>query len=212
MAGDLTSLGGGQYSPLTGLIYIFNLIVGTGALTLPAAFHDAGWLLSSVIIIMLAFMSYLTATFVIESMAAANAMVYWNRLQSLKSIEIKEWRSTEMGWVMEGLPWPSFNMTILLFWWSDVDPGQGRGGNVRILDIVFSSSLKLPCTYLTLSPNWLHHLSPPYYFSSWTSFQSHLGLPPHFLINTGNQKTSQLSHFLSSIPIHWSVPSQAQSF
>lgn len=84
MAGDLTSLGGGQYSPLTGLIYIFNLIVGTGALTLPAAFHDAGWLLSSVIIIMLAFMSYLTATFVIESMAAANAMVHWKRLQRLK--------------------------------------------------------------------------------------------------------------------------------
>ena len=76
MAGDLTSLGGGQYSPLTGLIYIFNLIVGTGALTLPAAFHDAGWLLSSVIVIMLAFMSYLTGTFVIESMAVANAMVH----------------------------------------------------------------------------------------------------------------------------------------
>jgi hypothetical protein len=73
-----------QYSPLTGLIYIFNLIVGTGALTLPAAFHDVGWLLSSVIVIMLAFMSYLTGTFVIESMAAANAMVHWKRLQRLK--------------------------------------------------------------------------------------------------------------------------------
>ncbi len=31
-----------QYSGITGLVYIFNLIVGTGALTLPAAFHDAG--------------------------------------------------------------------------------------------------------------------------------------------------------------------------
>ena len=31
-----------QYSPATGFIYVFNLIVGTGALTLPAAFHDAG--------------------------------------------------------------------------------------------------------------------------------------------------------------------------
>jgi amino acid permease len=58
--------------PLTGLIYIFNLIIGTEALTLPAAFHDVWWLLSSVIIIMLAFMSYLTDTFGIESMAAAN--------------------------------------------------------------------------------------------------------------------------------------------
>lgn len=73
-----------QYSPLTGLIYIFNLIVGTGALTLPAAFHDAGWALSSFIIILLAFMSFLTATFVIESMAAANAVIHWKRLQRLK--------------------------------------------------------------------------------------------------------------------------------
>lgn len=73
-----------HYSPVTGLIYIFNLIVGTGALTLPAAFHDAGWFLSSVIIILLAFMSYLTATFVIESMASTNAMIHWKRLQRIK--------------------------------------------------------------------------------------------------------------------------------
>jgi len=86
MAGDPTeAMGvGSHYSRLTGLIYIFNLIVGTGALTLPAAFHDAGWLLSSCIIILLAFMSYLTATFVIESMASANAMIHWRRLQRLK--------------------------------------------------------------------------------------------------------------------------------
>ncbi len=32
-----------QYSRFTGFVYVFNLIVGTGALTLPAAFHDAGW-------------------------------------------------------------------------------------------------------------------------------------------------------------------------
>ena len=86
MAGDSSTevVGAGHYSRLTGLIYIFNLIVGTGALTLPAAFHDAGWFLSSCIIILLAFMSYLTATFVIESMAAANAMIHWRRLQRLK--------------------------------------------------------------------------------------------------------------------------------
>jgi len=70
-----------QYSPFTGLIYIFNLIVGTGALTLPAAFHDAGWLLSIIIIVLLAFMSYLTATFVVEAMASANALVHHRKLQ-----------------------------------------------------------------------------------------------------------------------------------
>ena len=89
MAGEATGAGGhhaqtARYSPSTGLIYIFNLIVGTGALTLPAAFHDAGWALSSVIILLLAFMSYLTATFVIESMASANALVHLKRRQALK--------------------------------------------------------------------------------------------------------------------------------
>lgn len=73
-----------SYSRFTGLIYIFNLIVGTGALTLPAAFHDAGYVLSSIILILLAFISYLTATFVIESMAAANALLHQKRLQRLK--------------------------------------------------------------------------------------------------------------------------------
>ncbi len=73
-----------SYSPFTGLVYIFNLIVGTGALTLPAAFRDAGYGLSSGVIVMLAFMSYLTATFMIEAMAAANAMRHWRRVQQLK--------------------------------------------------------------------------------------------------------------------------------
>lgn len=79
-----------RYSPFTGLVYIFNLIVGTGALTLPAAFHDAGWLLSTIIIILLAFMSYLTATFVIESMACANAIVHHRRIQRLKKSSTSE--------------------------------------------------------------------------------------------------------------------------
>jgi hypothetical protein len=36
------------------------------------------------IVVMLAFMSFVTATFMIEAMAAANAMVHWRRLQRLK--------------------------------------------------------------------------------------------------------------------------------
>lgn len=86
---------GASYSPAMGLIYLFNLIVGTGALTLPAAFHNAGWILSTVILILLAFMSYLTATFVVESMAAANAMLTWNRLQKLKRTQRKSRLSTD---------------------------------------------------------------------------------------------------------------------
>ena len=59
---------GDTVSPISrpvGCVYIFNLIVGTGALTLPAAFHDAGWLPGTIIIVLLALISYLTATFVI---------------------------------------------------------------------------------------------------------------------------------------------------
>ncbi|KAL1442606.1 hypothetical protein MTO96_030698 [Rhipicephalus appendiculatus] len=62
MAGDSADATD-SISPLVGLVYIFNLIVGTGALTMPAAFKDAGWLLSLIIVVVLAFMSYLTTTF-----------------------------------------------------------------------------------------------------------------------------------------------------
>ncbi|XP_037091660.1 transmembrane protein 104-like [Pollicipes pollicipes] len=72
------------YSTVVGLIYVFNLIVGTGALTLPAAFAESGWALGLCLIIMLAFMSYLTATFVIEAMAAANAIIHWRRQRRVK--------------------------------------------------------------------------------------------------------------------------------
>ncbi|KAI4480819.1 PREDICTED: transmembrane protein 104 homolog [Polistes canadensis] len=73
-----------QYSTLVGLIYIFNLIVGTGALTLPAVFSRAGWVLGFSVILILAFISFMTVTFVIEVMASANAIVTWRQIQHRK--------------------------------------------------------------------------------------------------------------------------------
>lgn len=73
-----------EYPTWIGLIFVFNLIVGTGALTLPAVFAKAGWALGLVVIIVLAFISYLTVTFVIETIACANAVMHWRRLQFLK--------------------------------------------------------------------------------------------------------------------------------
>lgn len=67
-----------------GLIFLFNLIVGTGALTLPLAFAKTGWLLGLILITVLAFISYITVTFVIETMACANAMKYWTQLEQMK--------------------------------------------------------------------------------------------------------------------------------
>ncbi|XP_034941487.1 transmembrane protein 104 homolog [Chelonus insularis] len=73
-----------QYSTKVGLIYIFNLIVGTGALTLPAVFSRAGWLFGTTVIIILGFISFITVTFVIESMASASAIIAWEKVQSRK--------------------------------------------------------------------------------------------------------------------------------
>ncbi|XP_022233734.1 transmembrane protein 104 homolog isoform X3 [Drosophila obscura] len=72
------------YSNLVGFIFIFNLIVGTGALTLPGVFAKAGWMLSLIVIILLATISYMTVTFVIEAMACANAIKNWQTLQALR--------------------------------------------------------------------------------------------------------------------------------
>lgn len=64
----------GTYSLAIGFVYIFNIIVGTGALTMPKAFEKTGILLSSVLLIFLTFMSFVTATFMFEAMAIANAI------------------------------------------------------------------------------------------------------------------------------------------
>lgn len=77
---------GDQYSTWVGLIYIFNLIVGTGALTLPAVFSRAGWVLGLSVILILAFISFVTVTFVIEVMASANAIVTWRQIQHRKRV------------------------------------------------------------------------------------------------------------------------------
>jgi len=75
-----------QYSSWTALLYVFNLIVGTGALTLPKAFSDAGWIFSMILMVILAVLSYMTATFVIESMATCNAIIQWTYLDRLRRV------------------------------------------------------------------------------------------------------------------------------
>lgn len=65
-------------------MYVFNLIVGTGALTLPAVFAQAGWFLGLFLIIMLAFVGFVTVTFIVETMACANATIEWRKIESHK--------------------------------------------------------------------------------------------------------------------------------
>jgi len=59
-------------------------VVGTGSLLLPKAFSETGWLLSSVLIVFLAFTSFLTVTFVVEALSCSNAVIKWRRLQYMK--------------------------------------------------------------------------------------------------------------------------------
>ncbi|RLN02641.1 hypothetical protein BBJ28_00014696 [Nothophytophthora sp. Chile5] len=72
MAGGAPNIG--SYSPLTGFVFIFNLIVGAGALTIPHAFANVGLLYGSLALSVLASVSYMTATFMLEAIAGVNAL------------------------------------------------------------------------------------------------------------------------------------------
>ncbi|EGD76595.1 hypothetical protein PTSG_07712 [Salpingoeca rosetta] len=63
---------GSTYSPLVGGVYVFNLIVGAGALAMPKAFSESGYIGGCILVALLAAFSYLTVTFMIEAMAIAN--------------------------------------------------------------------------------------------------------------------------------------------
>ena len=55
-------------------VNIFNVIVGVGFLSLPQAFANAGAILGTIILMIAAFFSLVTATYVVEAMASANAI------------------------------------------------------------------------------------------------------------------------------------------
>lgn len=72
MAGGAAHVG--SYSPLTGFVFIFNLIVGAGALTIPHAFAQVGLIYGALALAVLALSSYVTATFMVEAIAGVNAL------------------------------------------------------------------------------------------------------------------------------------------
>ncbi|KHN89093.1 Transmembrane protein -like protein [Toxocara canis] len=71
-----------SYPTTIGYMLIFNLIVGTGALALPKAFHSAGYGLGVLLLLISSFMSYVCATFVVEGMAIANAAIRRDALRT----------------------------------------------------------------------------------------------------------------------------------
>ncbi|CDW57195.1 transmembrane protein 104 protein [Trichuris trichiura] len=77
-----------QYSALTGMTYLGNLLVGTGALALPRAFQDAGYILGIAVLTFISFMSFLNMTFVVEVLSAVGASVKMKRVHSLDASPI----------------------------------------------------------------------------------------------------------------------------
>lgn len=73
--------GNDKYGRTTAVVYMFNLIVGIGALALPYGFQQSGILLGIIFLAFIGFLSYITATWIVESQAAANALLYISVLQ-----------------------------------------------------------------------------------------------------------------------------------
>eukprot|EP01121_Diplochlamys_sp_Union-15-3_P020436 TRINITY_DN7976_c0_g2_i3.p1 TRINITY_DN7976_c0_g2~~TRINITY_DN7976_c0_g2_i3.p1 ORF type:complete len:478 (+),score=25.49 TRINITY_DN7976_c0_g2_i3:55-1488(+) len=69
---------GSSYSNIFGFIFVYNLIIGVGALALPFGFKQAGLILGTILLIILAILSYVTITFIIEAEALANAHLIAN--------------------------------------------------------------------------------------------------------------------------------------
>lgn len=89
MVGRLNEVGE-EYPHGVALVYVFNLIVGTGALTMPKAIASSGSILGIVMIVFIAFTSFVTATFTIEAMACANALHRWTLRQKQRKKQDKE--------------------------------------------------------------------------------------------------------------------------
>ena len=87
MAGENENEGG--YSWQVGTVYVFNLMVATGLITLPKAFAGVGLILGLIIIILLGFTSYCTVTFIIEVQSIYNA------IQLYTSTKNEEWQVTD---------------------------------------------------------------------------------------------------------------------
>lgn len=65
---------GDKYSLLTGFVFVFNLVIGVGALALPQGFLAAGYLAGALVLVVVAIFSYIGIAFIIETHASALAV------------------------------------------------------------------------------------------------------------------------------------------
>ena len=67
----------GAISAPIAFIFVYNLVIGVGGLALPLAFSKAGIVLSSIFLLFLGILAFVTLTFVIEALSIANFVVKW---------------------------------------------------------------------------------------------------------------------------------------
>lgn len=65
-------VGGDRYGATVCSIFMVNMVLGTGPMTLPYAFNQAGIVLGAIFLGVLMFLSFITTTFVVEALATAN--------------------------------------------------------------------------------------------------------------------------------------------
>lgn len=62
---------------LSGFFFMINFVVGTGFLSIPYAFYNAGVISGAITLIVLSFISWNTANWVVETMARAQVSYYY---------------------------------------------------------------------------------------------------------------------------------------
>jgi hypothetical protein len=114
MAGFDTA-SGASYGTIAAFVFVFNLVVGVGrlqkhcllsfnrlitrfvhcagGLTMPVNFQKVGYILGPMFVLFLGFLSYMTVTFVIEAMAAANAMLLHQKSECLWLQDLLSWNA-----------------------------------------------------------------------------------------------------------------------
>jgi len=84
---------GEKYSTFVGGIFVFNLIVGIGAITMPQGFEQAGVGFGSIVLLLIGFASFVSTTWVVEVQASANAVLSYDDLKH--SIDFNTKNSSE---------------------------------------------------------------------------------------------------------------------
>ena len=63
-------------TPAMAVVFMCNLTLGTGPLTLPYAFEAAGIGLGTIFLLFIGFVAFMQATFLVETMSCCNALKY----------------------------------------------------------------------------------------------------------------------------------------